>query len=74
MHPELITLLHDRLTIIADHSLRDSDPSAHLEALKTISEKISSYTQSHLREFDPKLRHYLTNSSYQKALDHLTEN
>lgn len=70
-HPELQILLQQRLDVIADHSFRDRDPAAHLEALKTVSEKIQEYTASHMAEFDAKLKHYLTNSSYQKALDHL---
>jgi hypothetical protein len=71
MHPDLQTLLRRRLDIIADHAFRDRDPAAHLEALKSVSEEIETYTTAHLPGFDPKLRHYLTNSSYQKALDHL---
>lgn len=71
MHPELQTLLKERLAVIADHALRDRDPSTHLEALKQASEKIDSYAKAHQREFDARLRHYLSNCSYQKALDHL---
>lgn len=71
MHPELQTLLKQRLAIIADHALRDSDPSAHLEALKQASEQIESYAKTHHQEFDARLRHYISNCSYQKALDHL---
>lgn len=73
MHPELQTLLSRRLEIIADHSFRDRDPAAHLDALKDVSEKIQAYTAAHLAEFDGRMRHYLTNSSYQKALDHLRQ-
>lgn len=73
MHLELQALLQQRLTIIADHSLRDRDPTAHLTALKEVSEAIQSYTAAHHREFDAKLRHYLTQSSYQKALEHLLQ-
>jgi len=72
MHPELQTLLKQRLDIIDDHSFRDRDPAAHLEALKSVSETITTYTGAHQSEFDAKLRHYLANSSYQKALDHLS--
>ena len=72
MHPELQTLLQQRIDIIADHSFRDSDPAAHLEALKDVSEKLGLYEETHRAEFDAKLRHYLTNFSYQKALDHLS--
>lgn len=72
MHPELQTLLENRLNIIADHAFRDRDPEAHLEALKSVSQEIDSYALAHRAECDAKLRHYLSNSSYQKALDHLS--
>lgn len=72
MHPKLQTLLRQRLDVIADHSFRDRDPAAHLEALKAVSERIALYEQAHHSSFDVKLRHYLSNFSYQKALDHLS--
>lgn len=72
MHPDLQQLLRQRLDVIADHAFRDRDPAGHLEALKEVSEKIAAYGQAHQAEFDGKLRHYLTNFSYQKALDHLS--
>jgi hypothetical protein len=72
MHPELQSLLQQRLDIIADHPFRDRDPAAHLNALKEVSEAIQTYAENHHRDLDPKLRHYLTQSSYQKALEHLT--
>ncbi len=73
MHTELQALLQRRLDVIADHALRDRDPAAHLAALKEISESLQTYAAAHHRDLDPKLRHYLTQSSYQKALDHLTQ-
>jgi hypothetical protein len=73
MHLELQTLLQRRLGVIADHPFRDRDPAAHLTALKEVSEAIQAYAAAHHREFDAKLRHYLAQSSYQKALDHLTQ-
>lgn len=72
MTTELADLLRKRLAIIADHSLRDRDPAAHLQALQEVSEQISSWTAAHRRELDPQLRHFLTNCSFQKALDHIT--
>ena len=71
MHPELQILLNLRLAIIADHAFRDRDPDTHLEALKSVSQEIDTYTEAHRAEFDARLRHYLSNCSYQKALDHL---
>lgn len=72
MHPQLRTLLQRRLDVIADHPFRDRDPAAHLEALKSVSEEIVAYHEAHALSLDAKLRHYLCNSSYQKALDHLS--
>lgn len=74
MHPDLQTFLQQRLDVIADREFYARDPAAHLEALKIVSEQIQTYTNTHLAEFDGKLRHYLTNSSYQKALEHLQTN
>ena len=72
MHDKLQTLLKLRLAIISDHALRDRDPAAQLESLKEVSEQIDSYAKAHHQEFDARLRHYLSNCSYQKALDHLS--
>ncbi|MEO8614439.1 MAG: hypothetical protein ABI600_04810 [Luteolibacter sp.] len=71
MTHELIKLLHLRVSVIADHGWRDRDPEGHLEALKDVSEKLSAWTKAHRGEVDPQLRHYLANSSFQKALAHL---
>jgi hypothetical protein len=71
MNDELRHLLRQREAIIADHSFRDRDPAAHLDALREISEKLTAWTLAHQGEIDAKLRHYLTNASYQKALAHL---
>ncbi len=71
MTDELIKLLHHRISIIADHAWRDRDSQGHLEALKDVSEKLSAWTKTHRSEVDPQLRHYLANSSFQKALAHL---
>lgn len=71
MHDELQNLLTERLRIIADHSFRDRDPGAHLEALKTVSGEIEAVKTRDEHLFDKKLQHYLSNSSYEKALNHL---
>ena len=73
MHSELQALLRQRLDVIADRAFYERDPAAHLAALKEVSEAIQAYAAAHHREFDAKLRHYLSQSSYQKALDHLTQ-
>lgn len=72
MHPELQNLLRRRVEIIADRAFYDRDPAAHLAALREVSEAIDTYASTHHREFDPKLRHYLSQASYQKALEHLS--
>lgn len=71
MHPELQSLLRKRIEVIGDHSLRDKDPALHLEALKDVSEKIQQYGVTNASTFDGKLKHYMAQSSYQKALEHL---
>jgi hypothetical protein len=71
MIPQLVELLRRRLSIIADHGWRDRDPAAHLEALRTVSEDIAAWTAAHRATVDAQLRHYLANSSFQKALEHL---
>ncbi len=71
MISELIDLLRRRVAIIADHSWRDRDAAGHLDALKSVSEEISTWTATHRTEVDAQLRHYLGNASYQKALAHL---
>lgn len=67
----LIELLRRRIAIIEDHAWRDRDSAGHLEALKGVSEEISAWTAEHRSSVDAQLRHYLGNSSFQKALAHL---
>lgn len=71
MTNQLIELLRRRIAVIEDHSWRDRDPAGHLEALKTVSQEISAWTAAHRTSVDAQLRHYLANSSFQKALAHL---
>jgi hypothetical protein len=71
MISELTTLLRRRVAIIADHAWRDRDAAEHLEALKSVSEEITTWTLAHRIEVDAQMRHYLANASYQKALAHL---
>ena len=69
---QLSNSLRERLSIIADHELRDRDPAAHLKKLQEVSEAIERY-EAVLSEskVDPKLRHYLERRSYDKALEWL---
>jgi hypothetical protein len=71
MTSDLIQLLRHRVAIIGDHAWRDRDSVGHLEALKEVSEGIAAWVLAHRSSVDPQLRHYLANSSFQKALAHL---
>ena len=71
---ELIQLLRNREAIIADHAWRDRDPSGHLDALKRVSEEIAAWSAGQTDPIDPRLRHYLANASFAKALVHLEGN
>ena len=73
MHNELIELLRRRESVIADHAWRDADPAAHLDALKLVSDQISAWTGENASRIDPRLRHYLANASFAKALAHLSD-
>ena len=70
---ELIRLLRRRESIIADHAWRDRDSADHLNALKEVSESISAWSASHRSSVDARLRHYLDNASFAKALEHLSK-
>lgn len=65
----LRNLLAKRVEIIADHAFRDRDPASHLGALKNVSEQIDAFRELHWDKLDARLRHFLTNASYQKALE-----
>jgi len=71
MHDELVEMLRRREAVIADHAWRDRDSAAHLEALKNVSMEITAWTENHHAAIDPRLRHYLANASFSKALAHL---
>jgi hypothetical protein len=73
MTSELIDLLRRRESTIADHAWRDRDPAGHLDALRQVSEEISAWTAAHHAALDARLRHYLTNASFAKALAHVLE-
>ncbi|MES2997156.1 MAG: hypothetical protein V4733_10145 [Verrucomicrobiota bacterium] len=67
-HEPLKELLLRREHIIADHAWRDRDPDAHLDALRTVSEEISGWAETHRASAGAKLRHFLDNASFAKAL------
>lgn len=68
MYPELASALRERLAVIADRELYQRDPAAHLEKLKSVSERITSLSQSLPQPVDRQLAHFLENCSYDKAL------
>jgi hypothetical protein len=68
LHP-LALALRERLSVIADHAHRDSDPAAHLQRLIDVSTQIETLVAAlPARELDPQFRHYLDRRSYEKAL------
>lgn len=71
MHQPLIDLLRRREAVIADHAWRDRDAAGHLDALKEVSEAITRWLDEHRGGIDGKLRHFLENASFGKALAHL---
>lgn len=65
---ELETSLRDRRRVIADHEWRDRDAAGHLAALKEVSEKIAELSGRLGAGAPPRLRHFLDNCSFDKAL------
>lgn len=68
LHRKLHDAVKDRLDIVADHSLRDRDPAAHLAALKAAAARLDAEVATLPSDVDPMLRHYLERQSYTKAL------
>jgi hypothetical protein len=71
---DLIQLLRRREEIIADHAWRDRDSSGQLQALQQVSEEITAWATAREGRLDPRLRHFLANASFAKALAHLQQN
>lgn len=67
-YSELAAALRGRLAVIADREFYQRDPAAHLEALKSASERIVAAGAALPRPIPGDLGHYLQGSSYQKAL------
>jgi hypothetical protein len=70
---ELRDALRERLGVIADHELRDRDPRAHLERLKSAASRLDAAIAQLPPQCDRELRHYLERQSYLKALAWLDE-
>jgi hypothetical protein len=73
MHDDLIQLLRHRESVIADHAWRERDAAGQLAALREVSEKISAWAETRHSRIDARLRHYLANASFAKALAHCEE-
>ena len=71
---ELATALRERLSVIADRELYARDPAAHLEKLKSVSEKITQLGAALPRPLPGDFAHYLQRASYEKALAWLDAN
>jgi hypothetical protein len=69
----LAGLLEERRGVIADHAWRDSDANAHLTALKDVSERITACAGRLGPGAPGRLRHFLENCSYDKALAFLIQ-
>jgi hypothetical protein len=65
---ELRDALQERLSVVADHELRDRDPQAHLERLKSAASRLDAAIAQLPVQCNPDLRHYLKRQSYLKAL------
>ena len=69
----LLSALRQRVDIVADHALRERDPSAHLDAIKAAAAHLDAVVASLPQDIDPTLRHYLERQSYSKAIVWLEE-
>jgi predicted component of type VI protein secretion system len=67
----LAEALRKRLAVIADRGWYARDSAGHLEALKSVSERIERLSATLPSPVDPQLRHYLERRSYDKALEFL---
>jgi len=70
-HATLAALLEKRVQLIADHALRERDPAGHLTALREVSEAIDAFYALQKPHLAPRLRHFMEQASYAKALEFL---
>lgn len=69
----LKALLQQRVAVIGDHAMRDADPASHLKALQEVSEAIEAEHQRLRGTLPGRLRHFLEQASYHKALAWIEE-
>jgi hypothetical protein len=67
---ELAEALRERLKIISDEASR-RDPDQHVRRLREISERIETSAAALPQPIPPRLAHFLTRRSYDKALEFL---
>ena len=65
---KLIALLRERLKTIADTDWRDRDPDGQLEKLKDVSQAIFAEHARLKGTLHPRLEHFMSGCSYDKAL------
>ncbi len=63
--------LQQRLKIIANTELCDSDPVEQLHQLQQVSEEIVKWHSNHKGKIPAQLNHFLTQQSLSKALNYL---
>lgn len=63
--------LRKRLAVVADHTLRDRDPAAHLDAIKSAHKELEKQIAALAADTDPRLLHFLERQSYEKAISFL---
>ena len=69
---DLEQALRERLVVIGDEESR-RDQARHIARLREVSEKIDRLHHSLPPSIDPRLNHYLTRKSYDKALKYLED-
>jgi len=70
---ELATLLEKRLEVIADRPFMQRDAEGHLAALREVSQAIDALFGQLKPQLAPRLRHFMEQASYAKALEYLRQ-
>ncbi len=69
----LTSLLEERLRVISDTELRETQPEKQLQQLQEVSVAIQQWHSTHQADIPNRLNHFLQQSSLSKALDYLRE-
>ena len=70
---DLEQLLKRRLAVIADSDLREKNSVMHLAQLREVSEALDRLFNEHRNELPARLCHFLSQASFQKALEYLQQ-